>query len=87
LVCSTPHRFAPQVSRYPDEWFQPAAGTIEDHRKIYIDEDCPKNNDLFDVSWVLQKIVNGYARIVYYVRIDAAPGDHKKFEMTVPPEA
>jgi hypothetical protein len=80
---STPGRSVTQ--KYANNWIQPLAGTIEDPRTIYVDETRPENNNGFDVALIPQKIVHGYARNVYCVRVDTAPGDHKKFEMTVPP--
>jgi hypothetical protein len=80
---STPGRSVTQ--KYANDWIQPPAGTIEDPRTIYVHETRPENNDGFDVALIPQKIVHGYARNVYCVRADTAPGDHKKLEMTVPP--
>lgn len=82
----TPNRIAAGTSpMYPSTWEQPAAGTIEDPRRINIDPTRPENNDEFEVEMIPQKIVHGYARNVFCVRRAVAPGDQKKFEMTLPP--
>jgi hypothetical protein len=81
----TPNRVAGTPPMYPTNWEQPAAGTIEDPRRINVDPTRLENNNEFEVELTPQKIVHGYARNVFCVHRAVAPGDHKKFEMTLPP--
>jgi hypothetical protein len=84
-VGMTPNRVAGTPPMYPTNWEEPAAGIIEDPRRINVDPTRPENNDEFEVELIPQKIVHGYARNIFCVRRAVAPGDHKKFEMTLPP--
>jgi hypothetical protein len=84
-VGMTPNRVAGIPPMYPTNWEQPAAGTIEDPRRINVNPTHPETYDEFEVKLISQKIVHGYARNVFCVRRAVAPGDHKKFEMTLPP--
>jgi len=71
-------------SRYICEWNEPPQGTLDDPFHIHVCMSRPENNGIFDIAWIPQKIVHGYARNVVCVRVDAVPGDQNKYQMTVP---
>jgi hypothetical protein len=72
------------ISQYLDEWHKPAQGTMDDPIRTNVDMGCLENNGIFDIAWIPQKVIHGYARNVVCVRFNACPGDQNKFQMSVP---
>jgi hypothetical protein len=65
---SIPSPFTHQIiSTYLDEWNEPSQGTMDDPIRINVDMSCPANNGIFDIAWIPQKIIHGYARNVVCV--------------------
>jgi hypothetical protein len=57
---------------------------MDDPITINVDMGRPENKGIFDIAWIPQKIIHGYARNVVCVRVDACPGDQNKFQTSVP---